>query len=231
MPETAKAPVYYKQKYWDWFALVYDIPVKLYLFPFGGEKKMRRQVIAFAGPIAGCKVLDACCGTGTLTSLIAEAVGSSGAVTGVDLSPKMIARARKKVKDSPVVTFQRANVEELPFADDMFDKSFISFGLHEMPEAARHNTLKELYRTLAPGAGLFALDYNLARGIAGLAVKTFVKFFETKSAYRMLLANALPREIERAGFSLEARRTLIGGVFQVLHARKPSREVEADDRE
>ncbi len=231
MPETAKALAYYKQKYWDWFAPVYDISVKLNLSPFGGEKKMRRQVIAFAGPMEGYKVLDACCGTGTLTSLIAEAVGSSGAVTGVDLSSKMIARARKKMKDSPVVTFQRANIEELPFPDDMFDRSFISFGLHEMPEAARHNTLKELYRTLAPGASLFAVDYNLARGIAGFGVKTFVKLFETKPAYRMLLADTLLREIEQAGFSLEARKTLVGGVFQVFHARKPSGEGGGDGRE
>ncbi len=171
-------------------------------------------------------MLDAGCGTGTLTALIAEAVGADGGVTGVDLSAQMIARARRKVADSHGVTLQRANIEQLPFTDGLFDKAFISFALHEMPPAARHNAISELYRVLQPGGSLLVLDYHLARGVAGFAVKTFVRFLEARSAYRMLLAQTLPQEIEQVGFSLEGRKLLIGGVFQMLRASKPAAEVE-----
>lgn len=221
-PEEVKVPVYYKDKFWGRFALVYDLFTKLFFLPFGGEGKYRKDLVYFANPGKGERVLDVCSGTGTLSSLIAERVGDSGAVIGVDLSAKMVEIARKKVKEGLPLTFERASSENLPFPDGIFDRSFISLGLHEMPRTARQNTLREIFRTLKPGGSLFALDYNLADGVlAKLAVKVFVKLAEHEDAYEMLLERMLEEEIRQAGFIVEDRKLLLGGISQIVKAGKP----------
>jgi demethylmenaquinone methyltransferase/2-methoxy-6-polyprenyl-1,4-benzoquinol methylase len=157
-----------------------------------------------------------------LTALIAERVGNSGTVIGVELSAKMVVVARQKVKEGLPLTFKRASGENLPFPGGMFDRSFISLGLHEMPKAARQNTLREIYRTLKPGGSLFVLDYNLAEGaLAKLAVKVFVKLAESEEAYKMLLERTLEEEIRQAGFIVEGRKLLLGGISQIVKAGKP----------
>lgn len=221
-PEEVKAPAYYQDKFWGRFARIYDLVIKLFLLPFGGEERYRKDLVYFANPGKGERVLDVCSGTGTLSSLIAGRVGDSGTVTGVDLSARMVEIARKKVKEGLPLTFERASSENLPFPDGIFDRSFISLGLHEMPKTARQNTLREIFRTLKPGGSLFALDYNLAEGVlAKLAVKAFVKLAEQEDAYQMLLERMLEKEIGQAGFILEDRKLLLGGISQIIKAGKP----------
>ncbi len=221
-PEEVKVPTYYKDKCWSRFALIYDPFAKLFFLPFGGEGRYRKALVYFANPGKGERVLDVCSGTGTLASLIAERVGDSGTVIGVDLSAKMVAVARQKAKEGLPLTFERASSENLPFPGGIFDRSFISLGLHEMPRAARQNTLREIFRTLKPGGSLFTLDYNLAEGIlAKLAVKVFVKLAEPEDAYKMLLERTLEEEIRQAGFIVEDRKLLLGGISQIVKAGKP----------
>lgn len=219
-PEAVKKPDYYEEKFWDRIARVYD--TGFYLLLFGGEGRFRRNFVDFANPRKGEKVLDVCSGTGTLTSLTAERVGDSGTVVGVDLSAKMVAVAREKIKEGLPLTFERANSENLPFPEGMFDRSFVSLGLHEMPQTARRNTLGEIFRTLKPGGSLFVLDYNLPEGLlARLILKPFLKIVEGGAVYRMVLDGALTAEIGDAGFILGERKLLLAGMLQIIKADKP----------
>src|SRR3990172_2919489 len=92
------APAYYKSKLWRRLARFYDPLIKLVFLPCGGEKRFRKRCLDFAALSEGDRVLDLCCGTGTLTHLIAERIGASGQVIGLDLSPAMLERARQKSK-------------------------------------------------------------------------------------------------------------------------------------
>lgn len=219
-PEMGEMPAYYRGKFWDKIARVYD--TGLYLLLFGGEKRFRRSLVDFASPRKGEQVLDVCSGTGTLAAMIAERVGNSGAVIGVDLSVKMVTVARQKVKEGLPLTFKRANSENLPFPEGMFDRSFISLGLHEMPQTVQQNTLREIFRTLKPGGSLFVLDYNLPEGLlARLILKSLLRIVEGEAVYRMVLDGTIPAEIGDAGFILEKRRLLLASVLQMLQADKP----------
>jgi ubiquinone/menaquinone biosynthesis C-methylase UbiE len=220
-PETAAAavPAYYKAECWRRFSRFYDFLVGLFFLPFGGEKRYRRRFVDFIGPGPGEQVLDVCCGTGTLTALVAGRLGEKGRVTGVDLSAAMIARAHGKVADL-AATFKRADVQSLPFVMDSFDKEYVSFGLHELPTEVRQAALREMYRTLKVGGGLFVFDYNLARSLLPrLAIKAFVRVFEEADAYQMTLEGVLP-QIEAAGFKVKERRPVLAGMFQMIYAVK-----------
>ncbi|MBW2618237.1 MAG: class I SAM-dependent methyltransferase, partial [Deltaproteobacteria bacterium] len=72
----------------------------------------------------GSQGLDAGCGIGSHTLLLAEAVGPAGRVTGLDLCPEFLAQARKRAGRSDLskrVSFQPGDLARLPFNDDAFD--------------------------------------------------------------------------------------------------------------
>jgi ubiquinone/menaquinone biosynthesis C-methylase UbiE len=92
-----------------------------------------------AGLKSGDSVLDVGCGTGALAMAAKQRVGASGKVHGIDASPEMIARARKKAnKRGSDVGFRTAVVEELPFPDETFDAVLSTLMLHHLPGARRH---------------------------------------------------------------------------------------------
>lgn len=200
---------------------MYDLTTKIFLLPFGSEGRFRKALVDFAGLREGEQVLDACCGTGTLTSLLAERVGRTGAVTGIDLSGELLKKAAKKAKQALSLTFIQASCADLPFTDSAFDKIFISFGLHEIADLDRQNSLLELNRVLRADGDLFILEYHLPRAfLTRFIVKTFNRLFEDEKAYRMLLDGTLLSELERAGFCVRRKQLIGAGMFQMLHAVK-----------
>lgn len=107
------------------------------------------RVAAAALVGAGDRVLDVACGTGVLTNYIAEQVGPTGSVTGLDINEGMLANARRK---SPHIEWQEGSAETLPFPDNRFDAVVSQFGL--MFFKNRHAALKEMMRVLRPGGHL-----------------------------------------------------------------------------
>lgn len=107
------------------------------------------RVAAAAEIRAGQNVLDVACGTGVLTRAAADRTGPTGMVTGLDLSPRMLAVAERL---SPELRWRQGNAEALPFADDSFDAVVSQFGLMFIPD--RPSALREMMRVLAPGGRL-----------------------------------------------------------------------------
>ena len=99
-------------------------------------------------------LLDLCCGTGLLTGL---AAASGLPAVGVDLSPAMLARARRA---HPAVRFIRADAARLPFPDAAFAAVTVCFALHEKPLPTAQALLAEALRVLAPQGALLVADYR-----------------------------------------------------------------------
>ena len=93
----------------------------------------------------GQTVLDLACGPGTLTRLLADAVGSSGLVVGADLSAPMLDRAARTV-DAPQVALARMDAMDLPLADGCVDAVCCSLCLHLVPHL--ETALDEILRVL-----------------------------------------------------------------------------------
>jgi ubiquinone/menaquinone biosynthesis C-methylase UbiE len=140
-------------------ALGYDLLVSLFLL--GRERIYRETTLSLARLKSGESVLDIGCGTGTLAIAAKRRVGPSGKVWGIDASPEMIARAKKKAGKGPVeVSFENVFVQQLPFSDATFDVVLSVTMLHHLSREARRQCFLEVCRVLKPGGRLLAIDFG-----------------------------------------------------------------------
>ena len=151
----------------DW-AVRYDILA--WILTHGRERQLRERIIGLAGLDAGDVVLDIGCGTGTLAIAAARHVGASGLVCGIDASPPMIARARRKARKAGLAgDFQVAVAENLPFPDQRFDVVLSTLMLHHLPRKTRQQCAKEIGRVLKIGGRALAVDFGRGSGRGLLA--------------------------------------------------------------
>lgn len=145
-------------------------------------------VAAEAGVRKGDRVLDVACGTGALTLAVAEIVGPSGSVVGLDASPQMLTVARRKPMP---IEWRQGTAEALPFLDNSFDAVVSQFGFmffEDKPKA-----LAEMMRILEPGGRL------------SVAVCDAVESSPGYGAFALLLDRLFGKELGdafRAPFSL-----------------------------
>jgi demethylmenaquinone methyltransferase / 2-methoxy-6-polyprenyl-1,4-benzoquinol methylase len=120
--------------------------------------KWRKDTMKKMNVKPGSKALDVCCGTGDWTIALAEAVGPSGEVNGLDFSQNMLNVGIEKVKNLGLkqVTLIHGNAMELPFPDNSFDYVTIGFGLRNVPDYLQ--VLKEMHRVVKPGGIAVCLE-------------------------------------------------------------------------
>ncbi|MEZ7003663.1 class I SAM-dependent methyltransferase [Streptomyces sp. AD55] len=126
---------------------------------------------AYAGAVAdtglreGDHVLDAGCGTGRALASLRAAVGPSGVVAGVDLTPAMLQAAVRagRERDGALLL---ADVATLPLRTGAFDAVFAAGLVAHLPDPPA--TLRELARVVRPG-GVLALFHPIGR--AALAAR------------------------------------------------------------
>ncbi len=106
---------------------------------------------------SGMRVLDIATGTGLSAEAALSAVGPTGHVTAVDVSPAMAQRARERLGEARNATALVEDAQALSFSDETFDAVVCNLGLMFFPEPARG--LSEFRRVLRPG-GRVAVSVN-----------------------------------------------------------------------
>jgi demethylmenaquinone methyltransferase/2-methoxy-6-polyprenyl-1,4-benzoquinol methylase len=206
----------------DRIAPVYD--VMNHVMTAGLDRRWR-AITAEAVVRPGDRVLDACCGTGDLALACVRA--GAGSVIGLDFSPRMIERARKK---SDAVAWVEGDALSLPFEDGSFDAATVGFGVRNVADLPRG--LSELARVLVSGGRLGILEITQPTGALApfyrlwfeRIVPLLGKGLKGGSAYTYLPASVrrfpgkdeLVSVIERAGFHEVGYRTFAGGIV-ALH--------------
>jgi ubiquinone/menaquinone biosynthesis C-methylase UbiE len=112
----------------------------------------------------GQRVLDIACGTGILARTVAERVGASGSVIGLDVNEGMLAVAARK---APQIEWRQGRAEALPFENDNFDAVVSQFGLMFFED--RPLAIREMLRVLRPGGRLAVAVWDSLEHIPGYA--------------------------------------------------------------
>lgn len=119
----------------------------------------RRKLVKMADVKPGMKVLDCATGTGDLAIEFKKAVGPEGKVIGTDFCADMMTTAPAKAKAQGLeIDYQVADVMNLPFADESFDRVSISFGIRNVQDPIK--ALKEMARVTKPGGQVFILEFG-----------------------------------------------------------------------
>ena len=82
---------------------------------------MQKKLVSLLGLKENQRFLDLGCGTGWAVRYTARLVNERGEFHGIDISSKMIEKAKASSSDWKNVYFHQANAEQLPFGNDFFD--------------------------------------------------------------------------------------------------------------
>lgn len=107
-------------------------------------------------------VLDAGCGTGRISRYLAD---RGCRVTGLDLSPGMVAVARR---DHPDLAFAVGSIVDLPYADASVDAAMYWYSVIHSPDALLPRILAEAARVVRPGGHLL-LAFQVGAGSRDVA--------------------------------------------------------------
>ncbi len=117
------------------------------------------------------EVLECACGTGAISIYIAEKCKN---LIATDFAEGMLKQASKKCRHFKNVTFQKADITKLEFADTSFDKVVAGNVIHLLPEPEK--ALAELKRVTKPGGTIIIPTYiNMSKG-SGTAA-SYKQFF------------------------------------------------------
>jgi arsenite methyltransferase len=151
---------------------------------------------AFASLRPGEVVVDLGCGGGLDVFLAAQKVGPTGKAIGIDMTPEMIALAKKNalkgVKPVQNVEFHLATIDRMPIPDASVDVVISNCVINLAPDKSA--VFREIARILKPGGRLAASDIAIKKTLPQEIQKDVM-------AYVGCIAGAIPLEDYRRGLT------------------------------
>ena len=156
----------------DSIAPAYDFMNRM--MTFGLDKLWRLRAVNMLRRKSPQHILDVATGTGDLAMLMFKKL-RPGRITGIDLSPGMIAVAEKKVAEAGLdgaIRFMNEDCLDLPFAPEVFDCITVAYGVRNFEHLDRGYA--EMYRVMQRGGTLCVIELSTPRSPL---VKPFYKFY------------------------------------------------------
>ena len=202
------------------------------------DKLWRRRVVKSLRKLGAKEILDIATGTGDLAIAMAEKIEGS-TICGADLSPEMLAVARRKVAKAGLesrITLMEGNAEKLELQSESVDAVTIAFGIRNFEN--KESCLIELRRILRQGGHLVILEFSNPKSkLIGWLYRLYSHkilpwvgglISRNRSAYEYLPASVdsfpnpelFSQIIESAGFTMVKRRSQSFGIAQIYIAQK-----------
>jgi ubiquinone/menaquinone biosynthesis C-methylase UbiE len=165
-----------------------------YMAP-GGEGNVDKLVKGL--DLAGKRVLDIGCGIGGPAFALARKHGAH--VTGIDLEPQLIGRARRRAAElglSAQIEFRTVTLGPFPFPERSFDVVFTSGALTQTEDKA--GIVAECFRVLKPGGVLTCYDWLKDDGPISDDMRYFFKM--EGLTYNLITLQALADYLKAGGF-------------------------------
>jgi len=150
-----------RQKYYDIFSHIYDVFIKLHAHNYRDETRSFLVDSAQLEDKRQPKVLDICCGTGSVILSFAEQFSDILAI-GYDFSLGMLHKAKEKDLSDKVI-FIMGDAASLSFADDYFDIVCCSHALYELKGQDRKKALFEMERVVKPNGKVLIMEHEVPR--------------------------------------------------------------------
>ncbi len=173
---------------------------------------IRDRVVDFTDARNGSKILDVATGTGKQAFAFAK---KGHDVIGIDLSEDML-KIAKKNNAYPNLRFEEADATKLPFKNNCFDVSCISFALHDMPLSIGEKVIKEMVRVTKPKGIIMIIDYDLPeKKLKRFLIYHFINSFDSKY-YPEFITSDFEEMIKKSGIEIKDKRSVLFGVGRVL---------------
>jgi ubiquinone/menaquinone biosynthesis C-methylase UbiE len=220
MTSTAKAqtgenPTARQRRVWDKNAPSYDKQIAFFeKIQFGGGRE-------WLGERAHGRVLEVAIGTG----LNLPHYPPDTTITGIELSPAMLAIARQRAADlGRDVDLHEGDAEHLPFDGASFDTVVCALSLCTIPDPAA--AIGEMRRVLVPGGRLLLLDHIASTWPPIYAGQWLLERLTIRAAGEHFTRRQLPL-VQAAGFEIVETERLKAGTVERIFARKPATEGRA----
>lgn len=184
-------------------------------FEYGRYRAIRSEVFS---EVAGAKeLLD--CGVGTGRNLPFYPGGAR--VTGIDLCPGMLARARLRAERlGREVELTQGDVLDLPFPDGAYCAASATFLFCVLPDELQAAALHEIARVVKPGGRIVLLEYVLSKHLLRrLGMRLWAPW--VRFAYGAGFDRHTEEHVEASGLILEQRRFVHSDTIVVMVARVP----------
>ncbi len=159
-PEELQGQDARSRKLWDRIARFYDwiAPLTGVIQGVSGAE-VQRDLIARLDLRPGQAVLETAAGTGSNLKVIAERMGDQLTTFGLDLSPRTLTRAARKLTDLRPPELVVGNATHLPFADNVFDAVLDGYGIKYYSDKGR--AIREMLRVVKPEGKVVITDLGL----------------------------------------------------------------------
>lgn len=148
-----------RQKYYDIFSYGYDLFIKLHAHNYRNETRKFLVEKAQLEDKIQPRVLDICCGTGSVILSFAEHIPDILAI-GYDFSLGMLHKAKEKDASNKVI-FISGDAAHLSFGDDYFDIVCCSHALYELKGSDRNSALLEMKRVVKPDGKVLIMEHEV----------------------------------------------------------------------
>jgi SAM-dependent methyltransferase len=179
----------------DFLTPLYDVVARV-----TGERRFKRHLVELTRLAPGHDVLDVGCGTGTL-ALMLKAACPAARVTGLDLDPRILAIARRKIERAAAdIEVRQGSATAPPFPPASFDRIVTTLVLHHLTTAQKRDTLAAMRALLRPGGELHVADWGRPHNALMRLVASGVRLLDGETLDANLRGE-LPGLIAAAGFA------------------------------